>query len=58
MTGKQRAGPVQEPSGTQRDGSPGDDRPESNVVLVDGSNVAHSTEGDKPLIANLIAVRD
>jgi hypothetical protein len=32
--------------------------PESNVVLVDGSNVAHSTEGDKPLIANLIAVRD
>jgi hypothetical protein len=33
-------------------------QPESNVVLVDGSNVAHSTEGDKPLIANLIAVRD
>ena len=28
------------------------------VVLVDGSNVAHSTEGDKPLVANLLAVRD
>jgi hypothetical protein len=33
-------------------------QPESNVVLVDGSNVAHSTEGEKPLIENLIAVRD
>ena len=32
--------------------------PESNVVLVDGSNVAHSTEGPKPLVANLLAVRD
>jgi hypothetical protein len=31
---------------------------ESNVVLVDGSNVAHSTEGEKPLVANLLAVRD
>jgi hypothetical protein len=28
------------------------------VVLVDGSNVAHSTEGSKPLVANLLAVRD
>lgn len=28
------------------------------VVLVDGSNVAHSTEGAKPLVANLLAVRD
>jgi hypothetical protein len=28
------------------------------VVLVDGSNVAHSTEGGKPLIANLLAIRD
>jgi hypothetical protein len=27
------------------------------VVLVDGSNVAHSTEG-KPLVGNLLAVRD
>ncbi|MEO5566998.1 MAG: hypothetical protein ABIR92_00810 [Gemmatimonadaceae bacterium] len=32
--------------------------PESNVVLVDGSNVAHSTEGAKPLVSNLLAVRD
>jgi hypothetical protein len=31
---------------------------DSNVVLVDGSNVAHSTEGEKPLIENLVAVRD
>jgi hypothetical protein len=29
----------------------------SNVVLVDGSNVAHSTEGP-PLVANLEAIRD
>lgn len=28
------------------------------VVLVDGSNVAHSTEGEKPMVANLLAVRD
>jgi hypothetical protein len=28
----------------------------SKVVLVDGSNVAHSTEGEKPRIANLFAV--
>ena len=38
--------------------SPAADQPESNVVIVDGSNVAHSTEGEKPRIANLIAVRD
>jgi hypothetical protein len=31
---------------------------ETKVVLVDGSNVAHSTEGEKPLVANLLAVRD
>jgi hypothetical protein len=30
----------------------------AKVVLVDGSNVAHSTEGEKPLVANLLAVRD
>ena len=29
-----------------------------NVVLVDGSNVAHSTEGEPPQVANLIAIRD
>ena len=28
------------------------------VVLVDGSNVAHSTEGEKALVSNLLAVRD
>ncbi|HEX7020928.1 MAG TPA: hypothetical protein VF159_13000 [Gemmatimonadaceae bacterium] len=30
----------------------------SNVVLVDGSNVAHSTEGEQAQVANLIAIRD
>lgn len=30
---------------------------ESNVALVDGSNVAHFTEGEKPQLANLQAVR-
>ena len=29
-----------------------------NVVLVDGSNVAHSTEGEQALVANLLAIRD
>ena len=30
----------------------------TNVALVDGSNVAHSTEGEAPKVANLIAIRD
>lgn len=30
----------------------------SNVVLVDGSNVAHSTEGEQAQVANILAVRD
>lgn len=30
----------------------------SNVVIVDGSNVAHSTEGDRAQVANLLAIRD
>lgn len=30
----------------------------SNVVLVDGSNVAHSIEGEPPHVANLIAIRE
>lgn len=30
----------------------------SNVVLVDGSNVAHSSEGAAARLANIIAVRD
>lgn len=29
-----------------------------NVVLVDGSNVAHSTEGAQAQVANLLAVRE
>jgi hypothetical protein len=28
------------------------------IVLVDGSNVAHSTEGEKAQLANIIAVRE
>lgn len=28
------------------------------TVLVDGSNVAHSSEGEKPLLANIVAVCD
>jgi hypothetical protein len=40
-----------EPPQPQRD-------PASNVVLVDGSNVAHSTEGGPPMVANLLAIRD
>ena len=32
--------------------------PQSNVVLVDGSNVAHSTEGDQAQLSNILAVRD
>ena len=30
----------------------------SNVAIVDGSNVAHSTEGVAPRFANLLIVRD
>ena len=30
----------------------------SNVVIVDGSNVAHCTEGEAPHVANLLAVRE
>lgn len=33
-------------------------QPRSNVVLVDGSNVAHSSEGAEPRLANILAVRD
>ncbi|HEY4138200.1 MAG TPA: hypothetical protein VGN65_07100 [Casimicrobiaceae bacterium] len=31
---------------------------ESNVAIVDGSNVAHSTEGSPALVGNLLAIRD
>ena len=30
----------------------------TNVFLVDGSNVAHSIEGEPPHVANLIAIRE
>jgi hypothetical protein len=30
----------------------------SNVVLVDGSNVAHSTEGEKAQVSNIVAIRN
>src|SRR4029079_10236246 len=30
----------------------------SNVVLVDGSNVAHSTEGERAQVSNIVAIRD
>jgi hypothetical protein len=30
----------------------------SNVAIVDGSNVAHSTEGEPPQVANLLIVRE
>jgi hypothetical protein len=30
----------------------------SNVAIVDGSNVAHSTEGESPHVANLLIVRE
>jgi hypothetical protein len=32
--------------------------PASNVVLVDGSNVAHSKEGEPAQVANIVAIRD
>ena len=30
----------------------------ASVVLVDGSNVAHSSEGEQPVLANIVAVCD
>ena len=30
----------------------------TSIVLVDASNVAHSTEGEQPLLSNILAVRD
>ena len=31
---------------------------ETKTVIVDGSNVAHSSEGTRPLLVNILAVRD
>lgn len=47
----------QKPEQSAQGSSPERDEP-SNVVLVDGSNVAHSTEGEPPHVANLIAIRN
>ena len=30
----------------------------TSIVLVDASNVAHSTEGERPLLRNILAVRE
>jgi len=38
--------------------APRPDQPASNVVLVDGSNVAHSTEGERAQVRNIVAIRD
>lgn len=32
--------------------------PDDRVVLIDGSNVAHSSEGEKPRLANILVVAD
>ncbi|HEX2094064.1 MAG TPA: hypothetical protein VHG28_16800 [Longimicrobiaceae bacterium] len=34
------------------------EEPESRIVLVDGSNVAHSSEGEKARLENIVLVRD
>ena len=31
---------------------------ETRTVIVDGSNVAHSSEGDKPRLDNILVIRD
>lgn len=43
-------------SSTQRDH--GAERVKRSVVLVDGSNVAHSTEGERVWLSNIVAVCD
>ncbi len=30
----------------------------SKIILVDGSNVAHATEGEKPRLSNILLMRD
>lgn len=49
----------QQPMRSRSEGAAaGNAQPEtSNVVLVDGSNVAHSTEGSPAQVANLVAIR-
>ena len=41
-------------SGSERSNGDGS----ASLVLVDGSNVAHSSEGDQPKLANIVAVCD
>ena len=43
-------------SGERTGPARGDDSPP--LVLVDGSNVAHSSEGDQPELSNIVAVCD
>ena len=43
-------------SGETTEAARGDDSPP--LVLVDGSNVAHSSEGDQPELSNIVAVCD
>jgi hypothetical protein len=31
---------------------------DTKTVIIDGSNVAHSSEGDKPMLENILIVRD
>ena len=52
-------GTSQEPEQTRQPNQPERTGREdtSNVVLVDGSNVAPSTEGGPPMVANLLAIR-
>ena len=56
QAGQRRAGPpraTEEGGAAQQDASAGARR-----ALVDGSNVAHSSEGDRPRLANIIAIMD
>ena len=57
MTGKPKVQPPK-PGSVIAARNAADAQAESNTVIVDASNVAHSTEGAKPLLANVITVRD
>ena len=49
-------------SGSERQSSEAAPRPgpedSAPIVLVDGSNVAHSSEGEQPVLSNIVAVCD
>ena len=38
--------------------APAHPEPDERIVLIDGSNVAHSSEGEKPRLANILVVAD